>query len=62
MGTRDIDSTPEAITMSYDPASTPWAAKEIACWLLPHWRSTVVPGTLSGNPAPNSALRAMLTA
>ena len=34
----------------------------MACWLLPHWRSTVVPGTVSGNPAPSSALRAMLTA
>ena len=62
IGTRLIDSTPAAMTMSYAPASTPWAAKLIACWLLPHWRSTVVPGTLSGNPAPSSALRAMLTA
>ena len=34
----------------------------MACWLLPHWRSTVVPGTVSGNPAPSRALRAMLTA
>ena len=34
----------------------------MACWLLPHWRSTVVPGTVSGKPAPSSALRAMLTA
>ena len=23
---------------------TPWAAKWAACWLDPHWRSTVVPG------------------
>lgn len=35
--------------------------KPMACWLLPHWRSTVVPGTLSGKPAPSSALRAILT-
>ena len=62
IGTRLIDSTPPAMTMSYAPASTPCAAKLIACWLLPHWRSTVVPGTVSGNPAPSSALRAMLTA
>ena len=48
--------------MSYAPAMTPCAAKLIACWLLPHWRSTVVPGTVSGKPAPSSALRAMLTA
>ena len=30
---------------------TPWAAKWIACWLEPHWRSTVVAGTVSGQPA-----------
>ena len=48
--------------MSYAPEITPCAAKLIACWLLPHWRSTVVPGTVSGKPAPRSALRAMLTA
>ena len=36
--------------MSYAPEITPWAAKLIACWLLPHWRSTVVPGTDSGKP------------
>src|SRR5579859_2668961 len=29
----------------------------MACWLDPHWRSTVVPGTLSGNPAASAALR-----
>ena len=34
----------------------------MACWLEPHWRSTVVPGTDSGKPAPSRALRAMLTA
>ena len=27
----------------------------------PHWRSTVVPGTVSGKPAASTALRAMLT-
>ena len=40
--------------MSYAPAMTPCAAKETACWLLPHCRSTVVAGTLSGNPAASS--------
>ena len=57
---RHIDSTPQAITMSYAPAITPGPAKWAACWLEPHWRSTVVPGTLSGNPAVSSALRATL--
>jgi hypothetical protein len=28
----------------------PWAAKWAACWELPHWRSMVVAGTVSGNP------------
>ena len=45
IGTRLIDSTPQAMTMSYAPAMTPWAAKWAACWLEPHWRSMVVPGT-----------------
>src|SRR6266700_4317057 len=36
---------------------TPCAAKWIACWLDPHWRSTVVPGTVSGKPAARAALR-----
>src|SRR3989442_1673677 len=29
----------------------------MACWLEPHWRSMVVPGTDSGNPAARAALR-----
>ena len=29
---------------------TAWAAKWTACWAEPHWRSTVVPGTVSGKP------------
>ncbi len=40
---------------------TPWAAKCAACWLDPHCRSTVVPGTLSGKPAVSSAVRAMFS-
>ena len=39
----------------------PAAAKCTACWLDPHWRSIVVPGTDSGKPAARAALRAMLT-
>src|SRR5690242_14200721 len=30
------------------------------CWDEPHWRSTVVPGTDSGQPAPSTAIRATL--
>src|SRR3954453_7481996 len=41
---------------------TPWAAKWAACWLEPHWRSMVVPGTSSGQPAASTALRPTLTA
>ena len=41
---------------------TPWAAKWMACWDDPHWRSTVVAGTDSGKPAASTALRPMLTA
>ena len=60
IGTRLIDSTPAATTMSYAPAITPCAAKCSACWLEPHWRSTLVPTTVSGNPAARAAFRAML--
>ena len=40
---------------------TPWAAKCAACWLEPHWRSMVVAGTSSGQPAASTALRPMFT-
>ena len=59
-GTRLIDSTPQAMTMSACPASTACAANVAACWLDPHCRSMVVPGTVSGNPAASTALRVML--
>ena len=61
IGTRLIDSTPAAITTSYAPAITPWAAKCSDCWLEPHCRSTLVPHTVSGKPAASAALRPMLT-
>ena len=38
---------------------TPWAAKWAACCDEPHWRSTEVAGTDSGNPAASTALRPM---
>ena len=58
-GTRLIDSTPPAMTMSYWPAITPCAAKCAACWLEPHCRSIVVAGTRSSKPAASTACRAM---
>ena len=39
---------------------TPWAAKWADCWDEPHWRSTLVEHTDSGNPAASTALRPML--
>ena len=62
MGTRLMLSTPAAITMSYAPAMTPWAPKWTACWDEPHWRSTVVAGTVSGSPAARTAERVMFMA
>ena len=44
------------------PDITAWAAKWTACWAEPHWRSTVVPGTVSGKPAASAALRPMFMA
>ncbi len=40
---------------------TPCAAKWIACCDDPHWRSIVVAGTDSGQPAASTALRPMLS-
>src|SRR3712207_7861035 len=60
MGTRLIDSTPPATTTSAWPLTTGAAAKATACWEDPHWRSIVVPGTDSGQPAARTALRPML--
>ncbi len=60
IGTRLIDSTPAAMTTSICPLITVAAAKWSACWLLPHWRSTLVPGTLSGSLDDRTALRATL--
>mmetsp|Transcript_70067 Transcript_70067/g.194748 ORF Transcript_70067/g.194748 Transcript_70067/m.194748 type:complete len:412 (+) Transcript_70067:339-1574(+) len=48
MGTRDITSTPPAITTSCTPLITAWAAKWRDCWDEPHCRSTAHPGTDSG--------------
>src|SRR5213592_4289180 len=49
-GTRDIDSTPPAITTSAWPVMTSIEAKLNACRPEAHIRFTLVPGTDSGNP------------
>ena len=54
-----MTSTPPAITTSCTPAITACAAKCTACCDEPHWRSTVVPGTVSGSVDDSTALRAM---
>ncbi len=50
--------TPPATTKSAVPLITACAAKCSACWLDPHCRSTVTPGTASGKPATSHAVRA----
>ena len=59
-GTRDIDSTPPPMVISQVPAWIRFAAKWIACWLEPHWRSTVVAGVSYGKSAVRRTLRATL--
>ena len=59
--TRDMASTPHAITRSYAPAITPCAPKCTACCDDPHWRSTLVAGTSHGRPAAIHALRVTFT-
>ncbi len=39
---------PPATMTSAVPDMIAWAPNEIACWLEPHCRSTVTPGTSSG--------------
>ena len=41
-------STPPPIATSWTPEATSAAAKLIACWADPHWRSIVVGGSLDG--------------
>src|SRR5215217_440098 len=53
---------PPATIKSAVPDMIACAPNEIACWLDPHWRSTVTPGTSSGYPAASHDNRAMLPA
>ena len=54
-------STPAAMTMSWVPLITAWAANCSACCDEPHWRSTLVAGTLSGIREASTAPRATLS-
>src|SRR3954469_19400215 len=53
-------STPQARATSTTPAPTSDVARLVACWLDPHWLSTVVAATDCGRPAESHAVRAML--
>ncbi len=59
IGTRDIISTPAETTTSSCPAQTAAAALKFDCMDEPHWRSTLVPHTVSGQPATSGAMRPM---
>ena len=50
IGTRDIISTPPETTRSSCPDHTAAAALKFVCIEEPHWRSTVVPQTVTGQP------------
>ena len=49
IGTRVMLSTPAAMTTSWVPLITACAAKCSACCEMPHWRSMLTAGTLSGS-------------
>ena len=51
IGTRDIISTPAETTRSSCPDQIAVAALKFVCMDEPHCRSTVVPATVSGQPA-----------
>ena len=59
IGTRVMLSTPAAMTTSWVPDITACAAKWSACCELPHWRSMVTAGTLSGSDEASTMLRPM---
>jgi hypothetical protein len=57
IGTRVIDSTPLAMTTSWVPLITAWAANWSACCEEPHCRSIVTAGTVCGSLDASTALR-----
>ena len=62
IGTRDIISTPPESTRSSCPDQTAAAALKFVCIEEPHWRSTVVPQTDTGQPAVSPTFRPMFQA
>src|ERR1700693_719404 len=60
IGIRVIDSTPAAMARSTVPELMRLAARLAACWLDPHWVSTVVAAVDRGRPAASQAVRATL--
>ena len=62
IGTRDIISTPPETTRSSCPDQIAAAALKFVCIDEPHWRSTVVPATETGQPAVSATLRPMFHA
>src|SRR5262245_17802008 len=59
IGTRDIISTPPETTRSSWPDQIAEAALKLVWSDDPHWRSTVVPATVSGQPATSGTIRPM---
>jgi hypothetical protein len=59
IGTRDIDSTPPAITNSCSPDLMPIAAKFTACWPDPQNRLIVTPVESLGHSAASTDIRAI---
>ena len=60
MGRWPMCSTPAPMATSAEPEAMREAARSTADWADPHWRSTVIAGTVSGRPAWSHALRATL--
>src|SRR5262249_231761 len=58
IGTRLMTSTPQASATSTTPEPTRDVARLVACWLEPHWESTVLAATDCGRPAESHAVRA----
>ena len=59
-GICDMNSVPPATTTLWTPDAIWFAAKCTACWLELHWRSSVMPGMVYGQPAVRTMLRARL--
>ena len=60
IGTLDMTSTPQATAVSTTPEAMSEWARPVACWLEPHWVSTVVAAVVNGRPAESQAVRVTL--